>query len=113
MPLRPRGAVRLAAPLYYDPIVRFFREHRVTTAVPSKKTLAGLGPPPLKPASFLANLRSARGNPFEIIPLEAYEQPYYVFKSIIGHVLMVNDPDGVRRVLLDNVANYPKETIGG
>ena len=83
-----------------------------TAAIPSKKPLAGLGPPPLKPASFLANLRSARGNPFEIIPLEAYEQPYYVFKSIIGRVLMVNDPDGVRRVLLDNVTNYPKEKLG-
>jgi cytochrome P450 len=83
-----------------------------TAAIPSKKPLAGLGPPPLKPASFLANLRSARGNPFEIIPLEAFEQPFYVFKSIMGRVLMVNEPEGVRRVLLDNVANYPKEKLG-
>jgi cytochrome P450 len=82
------------------------------SAIPSKKPLAGLGPPPLKPASFLANLRSARGNPFEIIPLEAFEQPFYVFKSIMGRVLMVNEPEGVRRVLLDNVANYPKEKLG-
>jgi len=83
-----------------------------TATIPSKKPLAGLGPPPLKPASFLANLRSARGNPFEIIPLEAFEQPFYVFKSIMGRVLMVNEPEGVRRVLLDNVANYPKEKLG-
>ncbi|MGO9947227.1 MAG: cytochrome P450 [Steroidobacteraceae bacterium] len=83
-----------------------------TAAIPTKRPLAGLGPPPLKPASFLANLRSARGNPFEIIPLEAFEQPFYVFKSIMGRVLMVNDPEGVRRVLLDNVANYPKERLG-
>jgi cytochrome P450 len=83
-----------------------------TAAIPSKRPLAGLGPPPLKPASFLANLRSARGNPFEIIPLEAFEQPFYVFKSIMGRVLMVNEPEGVRRVLLDNVANYPKEKLG-
>jgi cytochrome P450 len=82
------------------------------SAIPPKKPLAGLGPPPLKPASFLANLRSARGNPFEIIPLEAFEQPFYVFKSIMGRVLMVNEPEGVRRVLLDNVANYPKEKLG-
>ncbi|MGO9934927.1 MAG: cytochrome P450 [Steroidobacteraceae bacterium] len=84
----------------------------MTPAVPYKKALAGLGPPPLKPASFLANLRAASGNPFELVPLEAYEQPFYVFKSILGRVLMVNDPEGVRRVLLDNVANYPKEKLG-
>lgn len=82
-----------------------------TAAVPSKKPLAGLGPPPLKPASFLATVRSTKGNPFEIIPLVAYEQPFYLWKSLVGRVLMVNDPEGVRRVLLDNVANYPKNAL--
>jgi cytochrome P450 len=83
-----------------------------TPANPHKKTLAGLGPPPLKPASFLAILRSTKGNPFEIFPLAAYEQPIYLTKWLLGPVLMVNDPEGVRRVLLDNVANYPKEDLG-
>ncbi len=82
-----------------------------TAAIPSKKPLAGLGPPPLKPASFLATVRSTKGNPFEIIPLVAYEQPFYLWKSLVGRVLMVNDPEGVRRVLLDNVANYPKNAL--
>src|SRR5271167_3047562 len=84
----------------------------VTTAAIPSKTLAGLGPPPLKPASFLAVVRSTRGNLFEIIPLMAYEQPCYLSKWLLGDVLMVNDPEGVRRVLLDNVANYPKEKLG-
>jgi len=82
-----------------------------TAAIPSKKTLAGLAPPPLKRPSLMANLRSAKGNPFEIIPLQAYEQPCYLWKSFLGPVLLVSDPDGVRRVLLDNVANYPKEDL--
>ena len=82
-----------------------------TAAIPSKRPLAGLGPPPLKPASFLATVRSTKGNPFEIIPLVAYEQPFYLWKSLVGRVLMVNDPEGVRRVLLDNVANYPKNEL--
>jgi cytochrome P450 len=84
----------------------------VTTPAIPPKTLAGLAPPPLKPASFLATVRSTKGNPFEIIPLEAYEQPFYLSKWLLGPVLMVNDPEGVRRVLLDNVANYPKEKLG-
>jgi len=75
------------------------------------KTLAGLAPPPLKPASFLKTIRASRGNAFEVIPLEAYEQPVYLAKSLIGKVLMVNDPEGVRRILLDNVANYPKNDL--
>jgi cytochrome P450 len=57
-------------------------------------------------------VRSTKGNPFEIIPLRAFEQPFYLSKWILGSVLIVNDPDGVRRVLLDNVANYPKEALG-
>jgi cytochrome P450 len=86
----------------------------VTTpsAIEAKKPLAGLAPPPLKQASFLAILRSSKGNPFEIIPLAAYEQPFYLSKWLLGSILIVSDPDGVRRVLLDNVANYPKEDLG-
>ena len=80
------------------------------TATPSK-TLAGLAPPPLKPPSFLKTLRASRGNAFEVIPLRAYEQPVYLAKSVLGNVLMVNDPEGVRRILLDNVANYPKNDL--
>jgi cytochrome P450 len=81
-----------------------------TPAVPSK-TLAGLAPPPLKPASFLKTLRASRGNAFEVVPLRAYEQPVYLSQSFFGKVLMVNDPEGVRRVLLDNVSNYPKNDL--
>jgi cytochrome P450 len=78
---------------------------------PHKKTLAGLAPPPLKAASFLKTLRASKGNAFEIVPLEAFEQPVYLSKTILGKVLMVNDPEGVRRILLDNVANYPKNDL--
>ena len=83
----------------------------VTMPTSPKKTLAGLAPPPLKAASFLKTIRASKGNAFEIVPLEAFEQPVYLSKTILGQVLMVNDPEGVRRVLLDNVANYPKNDL--
>ena len=83
----------------------------MTTRPATAKSLAGLAPPPLKPASFLKTLRASRGNAFEVIPLEAYEKPVYLAKSLLGNVLMVNDPEGVRRILLDNVANYPKNDL--
>ena len=77
-----------------------------------RKALVGLSPPPLKAASFLQVIRASRGNAFEIIPLEAYLQPFYLSEWLIGKVLILSDPEGVRRVLLDNVANYPKEALG-
>jgi cytochrome P450 len=83
----------------------------LTTPAAPGKPLAGLAPPPLKPASFLKTLRASRGNAFEVVPLRAYEQPVYLSQSFFGKVLMVNDPEGVRRVLLDNVANYPKNDL--
>ena len=82
-----------------------------TPGIYAAKTPAGLSPPPLKPASFLKTIRASSENPFEIIPLEAYEQPIYLSKSPLGKLLMVNDPEGVRRILLDNVANYPKNDL--
>lgn len=82
-----------------------------TLSNPVKKTLAGLAPPPLRAASFLKTLRASKGNAFEIVPLQAFEQPVYFSKTIFGKVLMVNDPEGVRRILLDNVANYPKNDL--
>lgn len=83
----------------------------MNTSIPATRPLAGLSPPPLKAASFLRTIRASKGNAFEIIPLEAYEQPVYLSKSALGRVLMVNDPEGVRRILLDNVANYPKNDL--
>jgi cytochrome P450 len=82
------------------------------SSTPAKKPLAGLAPPPLKPASFLKTLRAAKGNPFEIMPLAAFEQPVYLATSLLGKLLIVNDLDSVRRILLDNVANYPKHALG-
>jgi cytochrome P450 len=82
-----------------------------TLTSPLKKTLAGLAPPPPKAPSFLKTLRASKGNAFEIVPMEAFEQPVYLSKTILGKVLMVNDPEGVRRILLDNVANYPKNDM--
>jgi cytochrome P450 len=70
--------------------------------------LAGTAPPPAKSPSFFKQLRLANGNQYEMLPMAVYEQPIYRPKGLIGRMLWVNDPDGVRRVLLDNVANYPK-----
>jgi cytochrome P450 len=73
--------------------------------------LVGAAPPPAKPLSFLRQLRAAGGNSYETLPLIVYEEPIHQQKSLFGRMLMVNDPEGVRRVLVDNVANYPKNAL--
>src|ERR1700726_934137 len=68
-----------------------------------------IGPvPPKKQLSLFKFLKVVRENFMAAIPITAYEQPISAMKFGIGHVVLVADPDGVKRVLLDNVANYPK-----
>jgi cytochrome P450 len=50
-------------------------------------------------------------NPFAAIPRIAYDQLIWDAKWLIGHQLVVSDPAGIKRVLLDNAANYPKSAL--
>jgi len=54
-------------------------------------------------------MRVTRENGVAAIPAEAYRKPIYELKHALGSMLIVSDPAGVKRILLDNVANYPKE----
>jgi cytochrome P450 len=47
-------------------------------------------------------------NPIAAFGARAYREPYVYARSRIRHFLMVCDPDGAKRVLLDNAANYIK-----
>jgi cytochrome P450 len=67
--------------------------------------------PPAKPLSLLAAMRVMKDNPLLTIPRVAYEKPIWEAKSIFGTQHFVSDPAGVKRVLLDNVANYPKAKL--
>jgi len=70
--------------------------------------LVALAPPPEKRPSLLRQILSPAPNEFESIPRIAFEQPVWEWKSMFGHNFVVSDPQGVKRVLLDNVANYSK-----
>jgi len=79
----------------------------VAESLPSP-ALVALAPPPEKRPSLLRQILSPAPNEFETIPMIAFEKPIWEWKSIFGHNFVVSDPQGVKRVLLDNVANYPK-----
>ena len=52
----------------------------------------------------------ARRNVLEIIPGYAYRQPIVTGEMLIRWHMMA-DPGGMKRVMLDNLANYPKSEI--
>lgn len=55
-----------------------------------------------------ARSRVRRRQPFSGMPEAAYSRPILVTRTPIGTFVMVNEPAAVKRVLVDNVANYPK-----
>jgi cytochrome P450 len=79
-------------------------------AQPLLPILAGPRPPE-KPLPFPKLLRVMKQNPFAAIPRIAYEQLIWDARWFIGHQLIVSDPAGIKRVLLDNAANYPKSAL--
>ncbi len=64
--------------------------------------------PPDKPVSLLQFLREGPDNIIGIIPRAAYEQPVWETSFGTQRAFFINDPAGVKQVMLDNVANYPK-----
>ncbi|WP_293380188.1 cytochrome P450 [Phenylobacterium sp.] len=75
----------------------------------ARPALTGLAPPPEKGASFFAQLAASDANVFELLPRAVFETP--IHRKGKSPLLMVHDPDGIRRVLVENVANYPKEKL--
>ena len=69
---------------------------------------------PLPPDRFpgLADLvRTVRDSSIATYPKEAYEQDFIDRSLLWAHAYIVNEPQAVRRVLLDNAANYTKTRL--
>jgi cytochrome P450 len=56
-------------------------------------------------------LKVARENTVAVVPAAAYRQPVYKLKTLAGNLFVVSDPAGVKRVLVENVGNYPKSPL--
>ena len=77
-------------------------------------TLAFRPPAPTpreKPLGVLGMIAALRRNPIEIWTRRHYEEPVLVGRSILGERAVVSHPEGVRRIFLDNVANYRKDDL--
>jgi len=67
--------------------------------------------PQARPVRPLALLRTLKRNPLECWAAAHFERPIVAGGLPIGHVLLVHEPAAIRRVLLDNAANYRKDHL--
>jgi cytochrome P450 len=74
-------------------------ENRPALAVP---------PRPPRPLSTLQMIRVAFANTLAACDEELYEELFVERRYIWGRMFIVSDPDGIKRVLQDNVDNYPR-----
>lgn len=58
-----------------------------------------------------AKRRARREQLYRSIPDRAFDQPLTTGASLFGQWTLVNDPAGVKRVLVDKVASYPKTAM--
>ncbi|HUF87277.1 MAG TPA: cytochrome P450, partial [Thermohalobaculum sp.] len=66
--------------------------------------------PTRKPLGMLESLRAAQRNVLEIIPEMAFTQPM-ISGRLGSRWHMVQDPGALKRIFLDNLANYPKSEV--
>ena len=67
--------------------------------------------PRLKPLGVLALLRVLARNPLEAWTQAHFEKPIVMSGLSIGQVALVSEPAAIRRVLMDNSQNYPKDWL--
>ena len=67
--------------------------------------------PQEQPLGAIALLRTLRDNPLEAWTRAHFEKPIVTARLPFGAVMVVSDPAAIRRVLLDNAANYRKDTL--
>jgi cytochrome P450 len=63
------------------------------------------------PPDLFAFLQSARNNPLTSWTREHFEKPVVLGKGVLGRVMVLNQPEGIRHVLVDNAANYRKDDL--
>ena len=55
--------------------------------------------------------RALRRNGVEAWRADAFEEPYIADRNQLGGFVLLNDPELIRYVLIDNAANYPKDEL--
>jgi len=76
----------------------------------ARPRLAGAVPSPGR-RGFFQRIRDRKARLFPAVPESAYDEPILISNTPFGRFALISDPAGVRRVLVENVANYPKTPL--
>lgn len=68
-------------------------------------------PPRARPLGAIALVRALARNPLEYWARQHFEESIVAGGLPVGHVLLVHEPNAIRRVLLDNAVNYRKDRL--
>ncbi|MGH6799957.1 MAG: cytochrome P450 [Methylocella sp.] len=63
------------------------------------------------PLGPFSTMRALRRNPIETWTKAHFEWPILIGPTILGTIAVVNDPAAIRRVFVDNAANYRKDAL--
>ena len=83
----------------------------MSTAVSSGLFVPPYPPRSEKPRGALDTILTLRRNPLEIWGQAHFEHPVLIGRSILGLRAAAHDPAAVKRIFLDNVANYRKDDL--
>lgn len=67
--------------------------------------------PPTKELGVIASLRAVRRNVLSVLPDLSYVQPMVSGRTGPSRWHMVQGPEGMKRIFLDNAENYPKSEV--
>lgn len=67
--------------------------------------------PPTRPLGPFGLYRALRANSIAAWRTEAFEEPTIADRNMLGGYVLLSDPDLIRRVLIDNAENYPKDDL--
>ncbi|WP_298966594.1 cytochrome P450 [uncultured Methylobacterium sp.] len=67
--------------------------------------------PRTEPMDLFTFLKAARANPITTWFAEHFEQPIVAGEGAIGRITVVSEPSAIRRILVDNAANYRKDDL--
>src|SRR5208283_548146 len=87
------------------------RRFSMATAASSRLFVPPYPPRLDKPRGALSTILTLRRNPLEIWGQAHFEQPILIGRSILGLRAAAHDPAAVRRIFLDNAANYRKDAL--
>src|SRR3954452_1025751 len=78
-------------------------------------TSRGYRPPAPRPRAtqlgLLGLVLALKRNPLECWTQEHFEKRLVAGGLPVGHVIVLNEPNAIKRVLLDNAANYQKDSL--